>query len=128
LARVGFAISKSCAGLSRWRATASFIWSGGDQLENKSQLAHYIQERLGIEVDPASMFDVLVKRLHEYKRQHLQVLHIISLLKRIHRNPDAEVVPRTFVFGGKAAPGYRMAKLIIKLIHSVARWSTTTRW
>jgi starch phosphorylase len=89
------------------------------KLENKSQLAHYIQERLGIEVDPASMFDVLVKRLHEYKRQHLQVLHIISLLKRIHRNPDAEVVPRTFVFGGKAAPGYRMAKLIIKLVHSV---------
>jgi starch phosphorylase len=89
------------------------------KLGNKAQLADYIHERLGIAVDPASMFDVLVKRLHEYKRQHLQVLHILTLLKRIQREPDAEIVPRTFIFGGKAAPGYRMAKLIIKLIHSV---------
>jgi starch phosphorylase len=89
------------------------------KLHNKTQLGNYIQEQLGINADPASMFDVLVKRLHEYKRQHLQVLHILTLLKRIQRDPDAEVVPRTFVFGGKAAPGYRMAKLIIKLIHSV---------
>jgi starch phosphorylase len=86
---------------------------------NKLRLSSYIQDRLGIETDPESIFDVLVKRLHEYKRQHLQVLHILTLLKRIQHNPDLEVVPRTFVFGGKAAPGYRMAKLIIKLIHSV---------
>ncbi len=86
---------------------------------NKLQLAAFIHDRLGIVADPDSLFDVLVKRLHEYKRQHLQVLHILTLLKRIQRNPDAEILPRTFLFGGKAAPGYRMAKLIIKLIHSV---------
>jgi starch phosphorylase len=86
---------------------------------NKLQLAGYIHERLGITIDPESMFDVLVKRLHEYKRQHLQILHILTLYKRMQRDPDCAVVPRTFLFGGKAAPGYRMAKLIIKLIHSV---------
>ncbi len=89
------------------------------KLENKVKVAKYIQDRLDIAVDPASMFDVLVKRLHEYKRQHLQVLHILTLYKRIQRDPASEIVPRTFLFGGKAAPGYRMAKLIIKLIHSV---------
>ena len=87
--------------------------------DNKTRLSKYIDDRLGIRTDPESIFDVLVKRLHEYKRQHLQVLHILTLYKRIQHNPDAEVVPRTFVFGRKAAPGYRMAKLIIKLIHSV---------
>jgi starch phosphorylase len=87
---------------------------------NKQSLATYIEQHLGVTVDPASMFDVLVKRLHEYKRQHLQVLHILTLLKRLQRDPDADIQPRTFLFGGKAAPGYRMAKLIIKLIHSVA--------
>jgi starch phosphorylase len=95
---------------SEWRAI---------KLANKVRLADYIQERLGIAVNAESMFDVLVKRLHEYKRQHLQVLHILTLYKRIQRDPNEEVVPRTFLFGGKAAPGYRMAKLIIKLIHSV---------
>jgi starch phosphorylase len=89
------------------------------KLQNKARLSNYIQERLGMATDPASMFDVLVKRLHEYKRQHLQILHILTLWKRIQHDPGAEVVPRTFLFGGKAAPGYRMAKLIIKLIHSV---------
>jgi starch phosphorylase len=86
---------------------------------NKVQLSAYILDQLGIAADPDSIFDVLVKRLHEYKRQHLQVLHILTLLKRIQRDPNAAQEPRTFIFGGKAAPGYRMAKLIIKLIHSV---------
>jgi starch phosphorylase len=87
---------------------------------NKERLAAYAQDHLAITVDPASMFDVLVKRMHEYKRQHLQVLHILTLYKRIQHNPDIDMQPRTFIFGGKAAPGYHMAKLIIKLIHSVA--------
>src|SRR5208282_4213058 len=87
--------------------------------DNKKDLAAYIQEQLGMTVDPQSMFDVLVKRIHEYKRQHLQVLHVITLYNRIKRDPDLEFTPRTVIFGGKAAPGYRIAKLIIKLIHSV---------
>jgi len=90
------------------------------KLHNKQRLAAYIHHTLDIAVDPSSMFDVLVKRLHEYKRQHLKVLHILTLYKRIQHNPHAATQPRTFIFGGKAAPGYRMAKLIIKLIHSVA--------
>jgi starch phosphorylase len=87
--------------------------------QNKQNLSAYIESQLRMTTDPESIFDVLVKRLHEYKRQHLQILHILTLYKRIQRDPDAEVVPRTFIFGGKAAPGYRVAKLIIKLIHSV---------
>ena len=86
---------------------------------NKELLVAYIRNTLGIVTDPESMFDVLVKRLHEYKRQHLQVLHILTLYKRIQHNPEVNIQPRTFIFGGKAAPGYRMAKLIIKLIHAV---------
>lgn len=87
---------------------------------NKERLAAYVHATLGFSIDPGSMFDVLVKRLHEYKRQHLKVLHILTLYKRIQHNPDVDIEPRTFIFGGKAAPGYHMAKLIIKLIHSVA--------
>jgi len=95
---------------SEWRAIKH---------HNKQQLSAFIHDRLGIATDPDSIFDVLVKRLHEYKRQHLLILYILTLYKRIQRDPDADIVPRTFIFGGKAAPGYRMAKLIIKLIHSV---------
>jgi starch phosphorylase len=87
---------------------------------NKQDLADYILAQTGITVNPESMFDVQVKRLHEYKRQHLGLLHVVTLYNRIKRDRDARIVPRTFIFGGKAAPGYFMAKLIIKLINSVA--------
>jgi glycogen phosphorylase len=86
---------------------------------NKQDLAGYIQKLTGVTVNPESIFDVQVKRLHEYKRQHLNVLHIITLYNRIKHNPAIEMVSRTFIFGGKAAPGYFMAKLIIKLISAV---------
>lgn len=90
------------------------------KLNCKRELAVLIQQQTGIIVDPNSMFDILIKRFHEYKRQHLKVLHIIALYNRIKANPDIDITPRTFIFGGKAAPGYWMAKLIIKLINSVA--------
>jgi len=91
------------------------------KLLNKGDLAALIRERTGMVVDPHSLFDIQVKRFHEYKRQHLNVLHIITLYNRLKRKPDLDLTPRTFIFGGKAAPGYFMAKLIIKLITSVAR-------
>ena len=87
--------------------------------ENKISLAKIIQETSGVVVDPDSLFDVQIKRFHEYKRQLLNILHIIGIYTRIQQNPALEIVPRTFIFGGKAAPGYYMAKLIIKLINSV---------
>jgi starch phosphorylase len=87
---------------------------------NKEALARRIRERTRITVDPAALFDIQVKRIHEYKRQHLNVLHIIALYNRMRRGSHAEVVPRCFIFGGKAAPGYQMAKLIIRLINGVA--------
>jgi starch phosphorylase len=87
---------------------------------NKIALAGVIQQRTGITVNPDSLFDVMAKRLHEYKRQLLKILHIITLYNRLNAQPDMDIVPRTFIFGAKAAPGYRTAKLLIKLIHSVA--------
>lgn len=89
------------------------------KLENKTRLAQVIAEQLAVKVDPNSMFDVMVKRLHEYKRQLLKVLHIVTLYHRLLDGVVTDIVPRTFVFGAKAAPGYRMAKQIIKLINSV---------
>ena len=87
---------------------------------NKVRLAKYIREHNGIEVDPRSIFDVQVKRLHEYKRQLMNILHIMYLYNQIKDHPDMEFYPRTFIFGAKAAAGYRNAKLTIKLINNVA--------
>ena len=89
------------------------------KFENKRRLAAIIKERTGVTVDPCSLFDIQVKRFHEYKRQHLNALHIITLYNRMKNNPDIDITPRTFIFGGKAAPGYFRAKLIIKLINAL---------
>jgi starch phosphorylase len=96
---------------SRWREV---------KLENKQKLAQLIEARTGIQVNPQTIFDILVKRIHEYKRQHLFVLYILTLYLRLKHNPQADFPARTFMVGGKAAPGYFMAKLIIKLINAVS--------
>ena len=88
--------------------------------QNKLRLAKYIKEHNGIEVDPRSIFDVQVKRLHEYKRQLLNILHVMYLYNELKEHPDMDFYPRTFIFGAKAAAGYKNAKLTIKLINSVA--------
>ncbi len=95
---------------ARWREIKHF---------NKQSLAALALRQTGVIINPDSIFDVLVKRIHEYKRQHLQVLHIISLYHGIKSNPSLQIQPRTFIFGGKAAPGYHLAKLMIKLITAV---------
>ena len=88
--------------------------------QNKVRLAKYILEHNGIEVDPNSIFDVQVKRLHEYKRQLLNILHVMYLYNQIKEHPEMSFYPRTFIFGAKAAAGYIRAKQTIKLINSVA--------
>jgi len=88
--------------------------------EAKTRFAGWLGAQLGVTVDPATLFDIQVKRIHEYKRQHLNLLHILSLYCRIKQDRSFTPAPRTFVLGGKAAPGYWMAKLIIKLINAVA--------
>jgi starch phosphorylase len=105
------AFADDAAFQQQWRAV---------KLDNKRRLGALIAKRTGIEVDPASLFDIQVKRIHEYKRQHLNVLHIVHRYLTLKRDSSAKLVPRTFIFGGKAAPGYAMAKLMIRLINGVA--------
>jgi glycogen phosphorylase len=112
--------------LSRLRGLEKFADDSGFQqkwndikLANKQRLAELIRERTAIAVAPESLFDVQVKRIHEYKRQHLAALHILTLYVRLRRNPEIDLPKRTFIFGGKSAPGYFMAKRIIKLINAI---------
>ena len=95
---------------ARWR---------GVKIAAKTDLAAWLAKQVGVTVDPQSLFDVQAKRFHEYKRQHLNLLHIVTLYQRLKHSPNLDLIPRTFIFGGKAAPGYAMAKLMIKLINAV---------
>jgi starch phosphorylase len=97
---------------ARWRSV---------KRATKHDFAMFVRRQTGIGVDPDSLFDVQIKRIHEYKRQHLNILHVVSLYHRLRTDPGLDVQPRTVFFAGKAAPGYRLAKLIIKLINAVAQ-------
>ena len=118
------------AGHVTWRSSASSSSKADDagfreewrsiKKQCREAFAEEILKKTGVQPDPASLFDVHAKRFHEYKRQHLNVLNVITLYHRLKRNPHCEFPARTVVFAGKAAPGYAMAKLIIKLIHAVA--------
>ena len=105
------AVADDASFQERWRSV---------QMDCKAHMINAFKDHLPAAIDTTSMFDALVKRIHEYKRQHLAVLHIVHLYRQLLDNPSMEMAPRTFIFGGKAAPGYRMAKLIIKLINAVA--------
>jgi starch phosphorylase len=123
--RLGHAWENDLEELERLRWAADDVEFRGRfaaiKAHNKRLLAETMQRRVGVDVDPASLFDVQVKRIHEYKRQLLNLLYVITRYNRIRANPTGDFVPRTVIFAGKAAPGYTMAKAIIKLINNVAR-------
>ena len=107
--------------LEKFAANATFIEKWHKiKYDNKKDLANFINQKMGVLINPDSLFDIQAKRIHEYKRQHLNLLHVITLYNRILNNPNTDITPRTVIFAGKAAPGYHKAKLIIKLINDVA--------
>ncbi|GAA2370046.1 glycogen/starch/alpha-glucan phosphorylase [Dactylosporangium salmoneum] len=102
--------------LERWRAV---------KRANKVDLAAHVERSTGVVIDPDALCDVMIKRFHEYKRQHLKLLHVIMLFNRLREHPDLDVVPRTVLFGGKAAPGYHSMKLLLRLVNAVAETVNT---
>ncbi|WP_238013299.1 glycogen/starch/alpha-glucan phosphorylase [Dactylosporangium sp. AC04546] len=102
--------------LERWREVKRL---------NKLDLAHQVEKSTGVVIDPDALCDVMIKRFHEYKRQHLKLLHVITLFNRLREMPEMDMVPRTILFGGKAAPGYHAMKLLIRLVNAVAETVNT---